>query len=34
MYKITFTDRFLKSFKRLTNDEQLVFQNKMRIYKK
>lgn len=32
MYKITYTDRFLKSFNRLTNEEQLLFQNKMRIF--
>jgi mRNA-degrading endonuclease RelE of RelBE toxin-antitoxin system len=29
MYRITYSDRFLKSFNRLTNDEQLTFENKM-----
>jgi addiction module RelE/StbE family toxin len=32
MYKITYTGRFLKSFNKLTDDEQLAFQNKMKIF--
>ena len=32
MYKITYTDRFLKSFNNLTNKEQLAFQRKMEIF--
>ena len=32
MYKITYTDRFLKSFKRLTYIEQQTFERKMKIF--
>jgi mRNA-degrading endonuclease YafQ of YafQ-DinJ toxin-antitoxin module len=32
MYKITYTDRFLKSFNRIAKIEQLAFEKKMRIF--
>lgn len=32
MYNIAYTERFLKSFKRLTDSEQELFQSKMQIF--
>lgn len=32
MYKIAYTERFLKSFKKLTPNEQELFQTKMKIF--
>ena len=32
MYKITYTERFKKSFKRLNKQEQIQFQNKMELF--
>lgn len=32
MYKITYTERFKKSFKRLNKQEQMQFQNKMELF--
>lgn len=32
MYKITYTERFKKSFQKLTNKEQILFQNKMNLF--
>jgi len=32
MYKITYTDRFLKPFRKLSDGEQLLFQKKMEFF--
>ena len=32
MYKITYTERFKKSFQKLTTKEQKLFQNKMNLF--
>ncbi len=32
MYKLAYTERFKKAFNNLTNNEQIQFQNKMRLF--
>ena len=32
MYKLAYTDRFKKAFNNLTNNEQIQFQNKMKLF--
>jgi len=32
MYKIIYTNRFKKAFNNLTNSEQIIFENKMRLF--
>ena len=32
MYKLAYTERFKKAFNNLTNNEQIQFQNKMKLF--